>query len=129
VSGTFLNTQFFLDGQTKFSSIDMLFLLEADLSALQVSLFTYMVYDHSLCLDRDAVHLNVIFYTDYQDFFTLLLHHSPELVTAINNFCEAYHLNLSLLADVATLFDGFSDNLTQALSEFLEYLLLVLGFF
>ena len=39
---------------------------------------------------RDQVKNQFFFYTDYQDFITVLLHHSPELTLAMLDYANSY---------------------------------------
>jgi hypothetical protein len=102
--------------------LDFLFLLEADIRRSYFGFLALVFCDESLAFNAKNPNLNFFFYTDHQDFMTILIHHSPELIRAVDNFCQAHNINFAAILDVATFYDGFSDNLVVVLSEFLEYL-------
>jgi hypothetical protein len=121
-SGSFFATNLTLDAQTKLAYLDFLLLLEADIRRAYFGLLSLVFCDESLAFNAKTPNLNFFFYTDHQDFMTILIHHSPELIRAVDNFCQAHNINFAAILDVATFYDGFADNLVVVLSEFLEYL-------
>jgi hypothetical protein len=118
----------FVDAHTKLSYLDTLFLLEIDLRTAYFGLLAYLFSDESLALDSASSNLNFFFYTDYQDFFTIILYHSPELIAVINGFMKSYQQNFGVLPDPHLLFDSFNDTLILSLSEFLDYFILFILF-
>jgi hypothetical protein len=75
-------------------------------------------------LDNNFFIAQTIFYTDYQDFFTFVLHHSPELVFALNDYFTSYYWGPTVYVTPSITFDVYNDNLGTSISEFLEYFLL-----
>jgi hypothetical protein len=78
---------------------------------------TLTVFTHSWGLSQ------FLFYTDYQDFFTVILHHTPELSLALVEYYSHYIETRIFSQSPAVIGDFFSDNLSLTLGEFLETLM------
>lgn len=128
-ASVFHNIDLCIDDTTKTSYLEFLTLLESDLRSAYFGLWAFIFCDESLALDGETTNLNFFFYTDSQDFFMLLLHHSPELVGALNNFLKDHHFSFSFLPEGVSFSDLFTDSLTLALTEIVEYGVLLLLFF
>jgi hypothetical protein len=83
ITSWFLNSHFFLDSITKLSFLDILFLSESNLNNSSRELFDYVMWDLISFLYNSFLPTQLLFFTDYQDFIVLILHHSPELKKAI----------------------------------------------
>ena len=117
----FINSHFFLDSITKLSFLDILFLSESNKLNQSRELFDFLMWDLISVVYNSFLPAQLMFYTDYQDFIVLILHHSPELSLAILDFINTYWLNSTVNVNPSTVFDVFSDSLSSSLSEFLEY--------
>lgn len=120
-SAFFVNSHFFLDSFTKMSFIDVMFFQESDSSNFSKELFDLMMWDNLTSIYNTFLSLQMIFYTDYQDFMILVLHHSPELSLALVDYVNTYWLNSTINSTPSAVFDVFSDSLNSSLSEFVEY--------
>ena len=83
-------------------------------------LWNQIVLDSILFLDISHIAFKSFFYTDYQDFFVMLLHHSPELVLAFTDFTETTVSPYMLNYKPHVTFDFFRDELNNSISEFVE---------
>jgi hypothetical protein len=129
LSGAFLNSHYLLDTHVKISYGDLLFLLEADLRGLAYYLFCAVFNDHYSSIANSDLLLNFLFFTDYQDFFTLVLYHSPELILALSDLISLYWGLASLLPNPAAFSDTFSENTLSLLLDVLDYFILFICFF
>jgi len=93
-----------------------------------MNLFTFFIYDIFSENDNRFLTAQVIFYSDYQNFFTFISHHSPELSLALNDYYLIFFSNPTLSFLPSTVFDVFNDNLNLTISEFLEYFILFFSF-
>ena len=66
------------------------------------------------------------FYTDYQDFITVLLHHSPELTLAMLDYANSYWFTTVLSYTPLAVFDIFNDSMFSVVSKLTDY---VIAFF
>lgn len=117
-------SHFFIDNLTKISFLDLLF---SNIEISQYStqhLFLFFVYDLNTFVNNNFLLTQTLFFTDYQDFFILLLYHSPELVFAINDYFLLYFTTNLVNQTPSIVFDTYSDSLNITFSEFLEYFLL-----
>ena len=120
-SAFFFNSHFFLDSITKLSFLDILFLTESNNVNVSRELFDYVMWDLVSFIYNSFLPTQLLFFTDYQDFIVLILHHSPELSLAILDFINIYWLNSAIGVNPSSVFDTFNDSLASSLSEFLEY--------
>ena len=117
----FLNIHFFLDSIIKLSFLDILFLTESNQTDDSREFFELLMWDLASFLHNSFLPSQLLFYTDYQDFMTIVLHHSPELTLAILDFINHTWLGSVIGVTVSAVFDTFNDSLASSLSEFLEY--------
>lgn len=117
----FFNSHFFLDSIVKLSFLDILFLNESNHLTLSRELFDCLMWDLTSSFLNSFFPTQFFFFTDYQDFMVIALHHSPELSAAILDFINSYWLNSAIGVRPSAVFDLFNDSLVIALSEFLEY--------
>ena len=127
-SAFFVNSHFFLDSLTKMSFIDVMFFQESDSQNFSKELFDLMMWDNLTSIYNTFLSLQMIFYTDYQDFMVLILHHSPELSLALVDYVNTYWLNSTLSSTPSAVFDVFSDSMNSSLSEFIEYFVAFFAF-
>ena len=120
-SAFFVNNHYFLDSFTKMSFIDVLFFWETDVHGTTRELFNYTMCDLLSVVYNTFIAFQVIFYTDFQDFLVLVLHHAPELALAVIDYVNTYWLNATFNSTPSSVFDVFSDSLNSSLSEFVEY--------
>jgi len=120
-SAFFVNSHFFLDSITKMSFLDILFFSESDSYNASRELFDFVMWDQISFLNNTLFSSQFLFYTNYQDYITLLLHHSPELTLALVAFADSYWFKAAINYVPSAAFDIFSDSLSSSLSEFLDY--------
>jgi hypothetical protein len=120
-SAFFVNAHFFLDSITKVSFLDTLFSVESNSATSSRELFDLLMWDHLSAISTNFFFSQFLFYTDYQDFFVVVLHHSPELMMAVEDFLNSYWLNAAMDCLPSAVFDVYSDSLNSNLFEFLDY--------
>jgi len=108
--------------------LDILFINVEVANASTEHLFTFIVFDLITFLNNNFLFSQTLFYTDYQDFFLFVTHHSPELIFAFNDYLLTYFSNALIGQTPSIVFDTYTDNLNITLSEFLEYFLLFCTF-
>jgi hypothetical protein len=86
------------------------------------------MWDLLSCLSTNFFFSQALYYTDSQDFFVLLLYHSPELATAISDFLESYWFSKVMSWFPTAAFDSFSDFMKSHLDELIKYSFLFLVF-
>jgi len=69
-----------------------------------------------------------LYYTDYQDFFVVILYHSPELSLAVTDFVNSYWFNAAISHAPTAVFDVFSDSLNSSIDELVKYMLMFVAF-
>jgi hypothetical protein len=120
-SAFFVNSHFFLDSCSKFSFLDLMFTHEAATDAVDSSLFVFFMWDNVSFIYTHFLNSQFIFYTDYQDYVTSILHHSPELSLAFLDYVQIYWMNQTFSVTTSAVLDVIVDNLDLVVSEFLEY--------
>lgn len=124
----FFNSHFFLDSFTKISFLDIMFLIETNKTTYSRELYDLFIWDLTSIIYNKFLPLQFLFYTDYQDFMTILLYYSPELMLALTDYINIYWLNSSFNYAPSSVFDLFNDSLNTAISEFIEYFILFFSF-
>lgn len=79
-----------------------------------------VILDNVMLLDVSNIFFKNIYYSDYQDHFVLLLHHSPELILAVLDFVELDLQDSYVSNKPHVVFDLFNDTLHNTLSEFVD---------
>ena len=120
----FPSTHFFLDNIIKLSFLDLFFINLSTNQTASSDLASFVVYDSMLFVNSYFFLGQTLFYTDYQDFFVFLTHHSPELTYALNDFFLTHFISSTINSSPSIVFDTYTDSLNITLSEFLEYFLL-----
>jgi len=118
----FTNSYFFLDSHTKIAFLDVLLVQEFSKDLFVFELFNSFMWDNITILTNIWVYSQFLFYTDYQDFFTVLLHHTPELSLALVDYIQIYWFSSLFHQTPVSVFDFFSDSTNINLGEFLENL-------
>jgi len=124
----FYNSHLVLDMFTKLSFLDLIFINQSDLTNESFELFSFFMYDVISFLSTSFLTLQILFFTDYQDFILVILHHSPELSLALCDYVSIYWLNSTSYVTPSAVFDTFNDSLNFSLSEFIEYFVAFLMF-
>jgi hypothetical protein len=127
-SAFFVNSHFFLDSITKMSFLDILFFSETDSYNASRELFDFIMWDHLSFISNNFFFSQFLFYTNYQDFISTVLHHSPELTLALSEFTNSYWLNYAMSYLPSASFDVFSDSFHSSISEFMDYMILFMVF-
>ena len=125
---SFLESHFFTDAIVKLSFLDVILLNQVSSGSSTNSLYLFFLWDNSTLLDNYYLYLNNIFYTDYQNLVTLILHYSPELTLALTDFYSSYVGSLGLEQTPGVFFDTYKDGLNLVISEFLQHYFLLFLF-
>lgn len=120
----FVNNYIFLDSQIKFSFLDMVFLSETSKINMNRELYDLFFWDFFSFVDNNLVSSNFLFYTNYQDFFVLILFYNPELVPVLVDFINNYWILNSFNLSTSFVYDLFSDKLFLASSVLINYFIL-----
>ena len=125
----FLNTHHFLDWIVKLSTLDLIFINEANVSHNRVGvLFTGLIWDTSLTFTSSLFFLPSLFYSDFQDLVTTITFYAPELILGMKDSISAYWLNPAVSYAPSASFDVYQDLTGTANSEFMDYLAAFLPF-
>lgn len=119
----------FLDSLIKLSVLDIMLITESTKQFYVKELFTVFIWDLLTLIYNKFLILQFLFYTDYQDYLILLLHYSPELILALNDYINIYWIQSTLNYSTAAVFDLFNDSVNSSISEFMEYFSLIFFFF
>lgn len=120
----FFNSYLFVDSFTKLSFLDIIFMFETNKTLYSKELYDYLMWDLASTISTKFLPAQFLFYTDYQDFISLMLHYSPELLMAFTDYYETYWSNFSMNYTPSAVYDIFNDSLNTAISEFIENILL-----
>lgn len=124
----FSSSFFFLDSHTKFSFLDVMFALTS--SNLNISKEFYYAYawDAANNFSKKYLPAQFFFYVDYQNYMTILLYRSPELIAALDDFLNLYWVKAVLRNTPSVVFDLFGDASNRLLAELTDYFFVVLAF-
>jgi hypothetical protein len=86
------------------------------------------MWDNLASVNNNLLFHQFFFYTDYQDFFVSVLHHSPELVLALKEFYNSEWVSSVMSYIPSSTFDVFNDSMTSSTIEFINYLLMFMFF-
>lgn len=120
----FLNSHFFLDSITKLSFLDVMLLQESAKLNRSRELYDFFIWDLTSLIYNKFLPLQFLFFTDFQDYLMIMLYYSPELMLALTDYLNLYWINSVSNYNAAAVFDLFSDSLSTAVSEFVEYFIL-----
>lgn len=118
----FSNNYLFLDSFTKLSFLDILFMFESNKASYSKELYDLFIWDITTSFNNNFLPLQFFFYTDYQDFISIMLQYSPELIFALSDFLNNYWIQSIINQTPSIVFDLFSDSANNAISEFLNRL-------
>lgn len=127
-TSSFFNVHFFTDYFTKISILDIIFLTETDKLNYSKELYDLIIWDLATNIHNKFLPLQFFFYSDYQDFLTIMLYYSPELLFVLNDYINIYWTNNVINYNSSIVFDLFSDLLNTSISEFVEYFILFFSF-
>ena len=124
----FVNAHFFLDSLVKMSFIDVLLFSESDSYAASREFFDFMVWDIVSSLNINFFFYNSLYSTNYQDLIVVIVHNSPELVLAFDDFFKTYWLNSYINRVASSVFDVLSDSINLSLDELVKYMIMYMMF-
>jgi hypothetical protein len=103
-------------------------LIESNRSNYARELHDFFTWDVISIVYNKFLPFQFLFYTDYQDFITITLYYSPELMLAVTDYINIYWGNNAINYNPAAVYDLFSDSLNNSMSEFVEYFILFFSF-
>lgn len=86
------------------------------------------MWDLLSLINTNSFFFQFLFTTDYQDFFTTILHHNPELVLALVDFSNSYWVSYVMSYLPSSVFDVYNDSLYSVIEEFTEYMVMFMVF-
>lgn len=128
-SSVFVNSFIFFDSHTKWAFLDTLLSFDVNSDLDFFDLTSYFMWDNFNYIYNTMFNSQFFFYTDYQDYIVVLLHHSPELSLALLDYVQLYWSTAVFLWTPSAVFDLFTDSTNIVIGEFLEYLTGVFFFF
>ena len=111
---------------SKFSFLDYLFIGEALHPFKTQELYSAIVCDLVEAIQTYYYPSQFFFYTNEQHFMAILLHHSPEILIAYNDFVSVCVNNTVIKPLLAVCMNIFTDSVVAGLETALHYL--VVGF-
>jgi len=123
-SSFFFNNYIFIDSHIKFSFLDMLLIFETDKKFKTKEFYNFFIWDLIYIIYNKLFFLQFLFFSDYQDFITIILYYSPELILSLIDYMNVYWINNTINNNTSVVYDLFSDNLNSSISEFVEYFIL-----
>jgi len=127
-TASFFNNHFFLDSFVKLSFLDILLISETNKYTFSKELYDLFVWDISINFYNKFFPIQFLFYTDYQDFISILMYYSPELILGLSDYIDSYWFKTAVNYTPAIVFDLFQDSINSSLTEFTEYLILFIFF-
>lgn len=110
------------------SFLDVLLLTESDTFNSSREFFDFVMWDVLSYVSTTFFYSQSLYYTNYQDFFIVILYHSPELSLAVVDFINFYWFNASTSYAPSAVFDIFSDAINSTVDELLKYLFMFITF-
>jgi hypothetical protein len=86
------------------------------------------MWDHLSFISNNFFFSQFLFYTNYQDFIATIVHHSPELTLAFDDFVNSYWLSYVVSYLPSAAFDVFSDSLHSSVAEFMDFMMMFVVF-
>lgn len=121
----FVNNFIFLDSVTKFSFLDVLFLSENSIYFKKKELYVLFLWDLYFFIDNYWFFNNFFFYSNYQDFTSLIMYYSPEVIIIFLEYITKYVYFSSFSFEKFIIYDLFSDKLiihsSQLIQQFLMF--------
>ncbi len=125
----FSSSFFFLDSVVKLSFLDLLLFFESDKSEETRSWYHMLLWDITTTFSTRFLPAQFLFYTNNQDYIAILLRYSPELSLVVNDYLNSYWVSVVFEWTPSIVFDLFSDSANSAITEFIEYVIMVGAFF
>lgn len=125
----FSSNFFFLDSVVKISFLDLVFFFESNKSSEMRTFYDVLFWDFSTSFSAKYLPTQFLFYTSNQDYIAILLHYSPELMFAINEYLDSYWASVIFDLTPALVFDLFNDVNNSNITEFIEYSTMLIFFF
>lgn len=124
-SSFFVKTYVYLDLITKTSFVDILNISESVDFLDAQEFYNAVMWDLAEAIQVYFFSYQFIFYTNYQDFFSIVIYHSPELLLAITNFILTY-VDSDTLAYITSYGSRFfNDSVILATLKLANFLLLL----
>ena len=116
-NSSFINQHMITDYTTKISHLDIL-LLNTNSWNSNVS-FLYNSFINDIYLNFNIQYASVLplFYSSYQDIFSVILLFSPEVNIIFLDYFNTYYLNTSLNPSVSACFDSYTSNINYNIGE------------
>ena len=118
----FVTTHHFIDWFVKLSVLDVTSIWGTSSSQELTELFLNWVRDFSTAFSNSAFATPFLFYTDYQDWVTISMYYSPELVLPIQEFITSIFDRPVLSSLPSAVFDVYQDSTGLSNAEFIDYL-------
>lgn len=125
----FNSSKIFLDSFTKLSFLDILFISDFNSAYNIINLYESFFWELSFFLNVKYLNMQFLFYTDYQDLLFLILYYSPELVLVLVDYFSLYFDSYIFDYQPGAWSDLMNDSLNTNITEFTEYLLLLVYYF
>lgn len=125
----FTSSKIFIDSFVKFSFLDLILLLDFNSFSSSIEFYNFFFFELIFFLNLKYLFSQFLFYTDYQDFFLIILYYSPELLLSVVDFFEIYFNSFIFDLKPSTFTDIFNDSLNTSVSEFTEYLIMLVYYF
>ena len=124
----FVNAHFFLDSLVKMSFLDIILFTESDSFQSSREFFDFVIWDLISSFNINFFFHNSIYCTNNQDLIVVIVHNSPELILAFEDFFKTYWLNSSINRVSSALFDVLSDSINFSIDELVKYILMFISF-
>lgn len=125
----FNSSKVFLDSFTKLSFLDILFIADFNSQYNILNLYDSFFWELSFFLNIKYLNAQFLFYTDYQDLLFIILYYSPELVLVLIDYFNLYFDSYTFEYQPGSWSDLMNDSLSSNMTEFTEYLLLLVYYF
>lgn len=124
----FVNVHFFLDSLVKMSFIDVMLFTESDNFNSSRELFDFFIWDLLSSLNVNFFFHASLYSTNYQDLMVVIIHNSPELILAFDDFFKTYWLNSYINRVASSVFDIITDSANSSLDELVKYMIMFMVF-
>lgn len=118
---TFVNVHIFLDSWQKNAFLDFWLLEEGTSPQKNTTFQSAFFWDLLPTFQTHFFFLQFLFFTDFQNLFTLLTYHAPELLLALLEYVMYYWWQNFYFTAPSAGFDSFSDSLTSQPLEMYIY--------
>lgn len=118
-------TYIYLESFTKMSFLDILVISESSNVFEIQEFYNAVMWDLFEMIQILFYPFQFIFYTNYQDFCLIVLHHSPELVLALTDFITVYCNSNVLSFTVAAVSTVFNDSIVLGVLKLINFITLL----